>query len=163
MRELLLIICLALTPAAFAVMSGGWEPPAAEADDPDYAAGLDAFTRQDWPAVITHMEKALQRRPWNDNAQNLLGFAYRKLGDYDRAFEHYGQALDLNPYHRGALEYLGEAYLELDQPAKAQETLQRLGTVCERVDLPVASGACSEWEELNAAVRNYTAHTRSGD
>ena len=56
-------------------------------------------------------------RPWDAEAHNLAGHAYRKLGDYERALTLYDQALRLNPHHRGALEYLGEAYLELDRPA----------------------------------------------
>ena len=88
--------------------------------DDEYAQGKAAFEREDWPAVIEHMTRAIAERPWDDDAHNLMGFAYRKLGDYDQALEQYDRALALNPHHRGALEYLGEAYLEMDQPELAK-------------------------------------------
>lgn len=149
---------LVLAPPGLAVMGDDASPPAAaDASDPDYTAGVKAWRAEDWRGVIEHMSRVLERRPWNDNAQNLLGFAYRKLGDYPRALEHYQKALDLNPHHRGALEYLGEAYLELDRPAQAAEMLQRLETECRRV----ASAAedwmkdCEEWQDLRAAIEAY--------
>ena len=76
--------------------------------------------------MIEHMTRVIAQRPWHDDAHNLMGFAYRKLGDYDRALEAYDRALELNPHHRGALEYLGEAYLELDRPELAKDMLDRL-------------------------------------
>lgn len=104
MRELLLILCLALTPAAFALISSGWEAPIVEADDPDYAAGLDAFVQEDWQGVIRHMGKALTRRPENDNAQNLLAIAYQKLGHNEQAADHYGLLPGAHTRQHPALE-----------------------------------------------------------
>jgi tetratricopeptide (TPR) repeat protein len=120
----------------------------------DYAAGVEAFERSDWQGVIDNMGKVIARRPWDENAHNLLGYAYRKRGDYRRALEHYRQALDLNPHHRGALEYLGEAYVEMGCPERAHDLLDRLETECKRL---VASAAnwqenCQEWQELNTAI-----------
>lgn len=128
-------------------------PGPATADDP-YAAGVAAFEQEDWRAVLDHMAKALDARPWEDNAHNLMGFAYRKLGNYPAALDAYGKALLLNPYHRGALEYLGEAYLELDRPDDAQDTLNRLAEACRLVD---DTPSCEEWQELNEAYEAYLA------
>jgi tetratricopeptide (TPR) repeat protein len=137
-------------------------PPPAAADDP-YAAGVAAFEREDWQGVLEHMRAAAKLRPWQDNAYNLMGFAYRKLGDYPAALDAYGEALRLNPYNRGALEYLGEAYLELDRPDDAKATLDRLADACRllahgAVD-PLAT--CHEWQELSDAYRTYLAGDRS--
>ena len=93
--------------------------------------------RIDWQGVLEHMRQAVELRPWQDSAYNLMGFAYRKLGDYPAALDAYGKALRLNPYNRGALEYLGEAYLELDRPDDAKTTLDRLADACRR--LPISS------------------------
>jgi tetratricopeptide (TPR) repeat protein len=137
------------------------EPAPASADDP-YAAGVAAFEQQDWQGVLDQMSAALEARPWLDNAHNLMGFAYRKLGDYPAALEAYDKALTLNPYNRGALEYLGEAYLELDRPDDAKETLDRLADACRllahgAVD-PLAT--CAEWQELSEAYDSYVARDR---
>ena len=143
---------LVLTPTLFAAMSGS-EPPPVKPGDTDYAAGVAAFESEDWERVIEHMIKAIERRPWNDNAYNLAGFAYRKLGDYDRSLEHYHKALELNPHNRGALEYLGEAYLELGQPTQADNTLTRLAEECKRVVETLTD--CHEWQDLKTAVDGY--------
>jgi tetratricopeptide (TPR) repeat protein len=113
--------------------------------------------------VLDHMSAALEARPWLDNAHNLMGFAYRKLGDYPAALAAYDKALALNPYNRGALEYLGEAYLELDRPDDAKQTLDRLAGACRLlahggVD-PLAK--CQEFQELSEAYEAYLAEDQS--
>lgn len=146
---------------ALAVTSGGMSEQASPGDD-DYARGKAAFDREDWPEVIEHMTRVIAERPWHDDAHNLMGFAYRKLGDYDRALQAYDRALELNPHHRGALEYLGEAYLELDQPELAKQMLDRLAAECQQVAMraTAADGAqpgCEEWQELKEAYDSYIA------
>ena len=143
---------------AIAVTGGGNGAPSPPSAD-DYGKGKAAFDRGDWQGVIEHMTRAIEERPWHDDAHNLMGFAYRKLGDYDRALKAYDHALKLNPHHRGALEYLGEAYLELDQPQLAKETLDRLGVECKRIAADALNdgwqSGCEEWQELNEAYEAY--------
>jgi tetratricopeptide (TPR) repeat protein len=143
--------------SATAIMGGG-EPQQAPPSN-EYAQGKAAFEREDWQAVIDHMTRAIEERPWDDDAHNLMGFAYRKLGDYDRALEQYDRALALNPHHRGALEYLGEAYLELDRPERAKDMLNRLVVECQRINASATDGdwqaSCEEWQDLNEAYEAY--------
>jgi tetratricopeptide (TPR) repeat protein len=151
-----LLVALASAPA-IAVMSGGKSEQLPQSDDA-YASGKAAFEQGDWQGVIDHMTRALEERPWDDDAHNLMGFAYRKLGDYDRALEQYDRALALNPHHRGALEYLGEAYLELDRPELAKEMLDRLEVECKQIADASNDGwqsSCEEWQELSAAYDTY--------
>jgi tetratricopeptide (TPR) repeat protein len=151
---------VALAAPAAAVMSGG-ESRRAPSSDADYAAGTAAFERKDWPAVIEHLAKVIERRPWHDNAHSLMGFAYRKLGDYDRSLRFYSTALELNPHNRGALEYLGEAYLEMDRLAEAEAVLVRLEQECKRIAVGFSNGGwksgCEEWQDLKAAHDAYRA------
>jgi tetratricopeptide (TPR) repeat protein len=155
----LLAAILAAGPAG-AVMSGGGDtPPAAAAGSDEYAAGLAAFDHQDWQGVIDHMARVIEDRPWEDEAYNLSGFAYRKLGDYNQALKFYDQALKLNPHNRGALEYLGEAYLEMDRPKDAQAMLDRLNEECRRLAAN-SNGRppdCQEREDLEEALAVYRA------
>ena len=164
-------LCLGILLAASLALHAGradavtgfdTEPAPASTDDP-YDAGVAAFEQEDWQGVLDHMNEALEVRPWRDNAHNLMGFAYRKLGDYPAALEAYDKALTLNPYNRGALEYLGEAYLELDRPHDARATLDRLAEACRLlahggVD-PLAK--CDEWQELSEAYGIYMAKDKS--
>lgn len=143
---------------AFAVTGFDESPPAPDGAADDYGLGLTAHERGDWQAVIDHMAKVIEQRPWHADAYNLSGFAWRKLGDYERALVLYDKALELNPHHRGALEYLGEAYLELDRPEDAGALLQRLATECRRVaDSPDWQAECEEWQDLKAAYDAYQA------
>jgi tetratricopeptide (TPR) repeat protein len=157
-----LMLSLASAPA-IAVMSGGKSEQPPSTDD-HYAKGKAAFEQEDWQGVIDHMTRAIEERPWHDDAHNLMGFAYRKLGDYDRALVAYDRALALNPHHRGALEYLGEAYLELDRPELAKGLLDRLAAECQRIAVAASARSwqsdCEEWQDLNEA---YEAYVSTGD
>jgi hypothetical protein len=85
---LFIVLILIWFDAAYAVMSGSDEPPTRPGDS-DYSAGVAAFERADWQGVITHMEKAVTKRPWNDNAYNLMGSDFSVLQfrlDFMRVF-----------------------------------------------------------------------------
>lgn len=143
---------------ATAMMSSDKDARTLPADD-HYAKGRAAFDRKDWDKVIDHMTDAVRRKPWHDDAYSLLGFAYRKLGDFESSLSAYDKALKLNPHNRGALEYLGEAYLDLDEPEQTREILSRLALACERIAARFPDNdwrtGCEEWMHLSAA---YQAH-----
>jgi tetratricopeptide (TPR) repeat protein len=160
MQRLQLCLCFCLLMLAVALPTWGImsddESQRPLSDDTDYANGIAAFERADWQAVIDSMAKVVERRPWRDNAYNLMGFAYRKLGNYRSAIKHYHKALDLNPHNRGALEYLGETYLELHCVVQAHEVLSRLETACKRITADLTKDTwlsdCAEWQELKTAI-----------
>ena len=151
----LVLLLLSLALPALAVLSDS-EDTRPVPNDPDYAAGLAAVQRADWQGALDSMARVVARRPWDDDAYNLMGFASRKLGDYRQALAYYHKALDLNPHHRGALEYLGETYLEMRCVARAREVLARLETACKRIAGNTArdgwQAGCQEWTELHAAI-----------
>ena len=149
------LCALLLAAAAHAVLSGSDEPPPTASTQPDYDAGMEAFQYKDWRGVIDAMNRAIQRRPWHDDAYNAMGYAHRQLGNYPAALAAYRKALALNPHHRGALEYLGEAYLLMGCAAKAQATLDTLAMACQRVaneDSKPWRETCDEWKALKAAI-----------
>jgi tetratricopeptide (TPR) repeat protein len=165
LRQAALLVVLSGHAGPAGAVAGFDAEPAPAPSNDAYAAGVAAFEQEDWQGVLDHMSQALEARPWQDNAHNLMGFAYRKLGDYPAALDAYGRALTLNPYNRGALEYLGEAYLELDRPADARATLDRLAEACRRIAHgaidPLA--ACAEWQELSDAYEAYLANVPSAE
>jgi len=128
--------------------------PEAAASDPDYAAGKQAFDRQDFPEAARRFKQAALRDPDNADLQNYLGYSYRKLGQLDAAFEHYRRALELNPRHRGAHEYAGEAYLLVGDLARAEEHLAALRRICL---LP-----CEELGDLEREISAYRKRTGAG-
>ena len=96
----------------------------------------------------------VRREGGNADAHNLLGFSYRKSGDFERALRHYGIALGIDPGHKGAHEYIGEAYLETGDLAAAEEHLRALAGLC--------PSGCEELADLERAVRAYKRKHRTG-
>lgn len=149
---------LAGAPPAMAVFTGEMSTRA-PSGDADYAAGVAAFEAEDWPGVVEAMKAVVARRPHHDNAWTRLGYAHRKMGDYERSLDAYGRALSLNPRNRSALEYLGEAYLELGRVREAKILLGRLAAECRTVTMGFTDGdftnGCEEHAELAAAIEAH--------
>jgi Flp pilus assembly protein TadD len=119
-----------------------------DSSDPGFVEGKKAVEAQDWNKAIELLTKAVQADPNNADAQNFLGYAYRKKGAYAASFEHYEAALKLNPKHKHAHEYIGEAYLLTDNLPKAEQHLAELQKICTPIP-------CEEYKELKRAVDTY--------
>jgi tetratricopeptide (TPR) repeat protein len=142
---LVLTACLAL-PMAHADGNSAPAPVSVPAD-PDVEAGKAAIRAQNWKGAIDSFTKVAARDARDADAQNWLGFAYRKLGSLDLAFKYYNEALRLEPRHRGAHEYIGEAYLMKDDLGKAKEHLAALDRIC--------FFGCEEYTDLKKAIAEY--------
>jgi hypothetical protein len=123
------------------------ETPDWAALDPDFAAGKRAIGAGDWEGAIKALTNAALRDARNADIQNYLGYAYRRLRQFDPAMKHYQQALTLNPRHRSAHEHLGEAHLAQGDLAKAKEHLAALEQICL---IP-----CDEYDDLQRAIAEY--------
>ena len=119
------------------------------------ASGRAAIKSSDWKKAISELSAAVKEQPGNADAHNLLAFSFRKQAtpDLPKAFEHYNTALKLNPNHKGAHEYIGEAYLMDGKPAKAEEHLARLKTIC-------GGSACEEHDDLAKSLAAYKAKSK---
>ena|SRR5262245_22948780 len=131
----------------FAVDRGRDEPETKKS--PSLAAGRKAVDAKDFTAAVQHLTKAEAETPKDADVQNLLGYSYRHLGEYDKALQHYRVALQIEPRHRGALEYLGELYLKMDQPGEAEKQLSTLSRTC--------LFGCEEYTDLKKAIEEYKA------
>ncbi len=152
MRKLLisvfaLLAGLASVPTLHAAGADSDPAPNARPADPDYESGKKAVEAGNWKTALDSFERVASRDPNNADAQNYLGYAWRKSGNLDLAFKHYNEALRLNPRHKGAHEYIGEAYLMVKNLAKAEEHLARLDKLC--------FFPCEEYSELKKAVEEY--------
>jgi tetratricopeptide (TPR) repeat protein len=116
-------------------------------DSPWGPASRKAIADQDWSGAINLLLRDVTAKTATADTHNYLGFAYRGLKQYDKAFEHYAIALKINPEHRGAHEYLGETYLAVENLAKAKEHLAALDRIC--------FFGCEEFDDLKAAVAAY--------
>ncbi len=97
--------------------------------------------------AINLLNDFIQKIDNNANAYNWLGFSYRQLGQYNKAFDPYNKALAIDKKHLGANEYLGELYLKVDKPKKAKKYLKKLSKYCKK--------QCEEYLELKEKIESY--------
>ena len=76
--------------------------------------------------ALDNLIKADKVDPNNADILNLLGFSYRKTGDFIMAEIYYKQGLEINPTHKGINEYLGELYVQTGRSDLANERLKVL-------------------------------------
>jgi|tagenome__1003787_1003787.scaffolds.fasta_scaffold20806730_2 Flp pilus assembly protein TadD len=119
-----------------------------ESLDPNYLEGKKALESQDWKKAIDLLSRAVQAVPNDSNTHNLLGYAYRKTGNFDASFMQYKEALKLDPTNKHAHEYIGEAYLLTGNVETAEQHLADLQKICSPIP-------CEEYKELKLAVEAY--------
>ncbi len=139
------VLAISFATVAWAAGTTSSSPTRSVADRLDKAeSAIDARNYQD---AIPILEDVVETDPENASAYNLLGFAFRNLGDYGKSETYYDQALVIDPKHKGANEYLGELYLKLGQLEKAEAQLARLDDIC--------TFGCEEYDDLKAAIETY--------
>lgn len=110
---------------------------------PDLTAARAKIKAKDFGGAIVDLKK-ISETVQHADVYNLLGFSFRKSGDYKTASTYYAKALDFDANHKGALEYQGELFVEAGQLDKARQNLARLSTLCPQ--------GCEEREDLTLAI-----------
>jgi tetratricopeptide (TPR) repeat protein len=95
--------------------------------------------------ALERCEKAVALDERYHEAWNLLGYAARKLGDYDRAFKAYERCLAVKADYAPAREYLGEAWLEKGDLKKARDQLVWLERLGATEEFKTLKAACDAW------------------
>ena len=116
-------------------------------DDPKFLAGYrTAYTtiydRGDYTTAIEQL-KALGHDDRADVA-NLIGYSYRKLGDYKLSQVWYERALKADPNHVLTWQYYGLWQIEQGNRDQAQYHLSRIAAIC--------GTDCEEYRSLAAAL-----------
>jgi len=71
-------------------------------------AAINELKQQNFPAAIKLLERATEANPNDDRGYALLGYAYEKNGDRDKAIAAYKEAVQLNPNDKRTQEALQE-------------------------------------------------------
>jgi tetratricopeptide (TPR) repeat protein len=100
------------------------------------------YNRNDYASAIEQL-KALGHDDRADVA-NLIGYSYRKLGDYKVSQIWYERALKADPNHVRTWQYYGLWQLEQGNRDQAQYHLNRIGQLC--------GTDCAEYRSLAAAL-----------
>ena len=116
-------------------------------DDPAFARGYrDAYAtiydRNDYADAIVQL-KALGHDD-HPNVANLIGYSYRKLGDYKLSQVWYERALRADPDHVLTWQYYGLWQIEQGNRDQAQYHLSRIAAIC--------GTDCAEYRSLAEAL-----------
>jgi hypothetical protein len=116
-------------------------------DDPAFAQDYRAayatiYDRNDYAAAIEQL-KALGHDD-HPNVANLIGYSYRKLGDYKLSQVWYERALKADPNHVLTWQYYGLWQIEQGNRDSAQYHLSRIAAIC--------GTDCEEYRSLAAAL-----------
>lgn len=116
-------------------------------DDPAFAQGYRAayatiYERNDYQTAIEQLT-ALGHDD-NPNVANLIGYSYRKLGDYNLSQVWYERALKSDPNHVLTWNYYGLWQIERGNREQAEYHLRRIGEIC--------GTDCYEYRSLAAAL-----------
>ena len=116
-------------------------------DDPSFAQGYRAayatiYDRNDYAAAIEQL-KSLGHDD-HPNVANLIGYSYRKLGDYKLSQVWYERALKADPNHVLTWQYYGLWQIEQGNREQAQYHLSRIAAIC--------GTDCEEYRSLAAAL-----------
>jgi len=120
-------------------------------DDPKFLEGYRAayatiYDRHDYASAIEQL-KALGQDDRADVA-NLIGYSYRKLGDYRVSQVWYERALQADPNHVRTWQYYGLWQLEQGNREQAQYHLSRIQQIC--------GSECAEYKSLALALNQPT-------
>ena len=116
-------------------------------DDPAFvqvyrAAYATIYDRNEFAEAIAQL-KALGHDD-HPNVANLIGYSYRKLGDYKLAQTWYERALKADPNHVLTWQYYGLWQIEQGNRDQAQYHLSRIAAIC--------GSDCAEYRSLAAAL-----------
>jgi tetratricopeptide (TPR) repeat protein len=116
-------------------------------DDTTFGQGYRAayatiYDRNDYAAAIEQL-KALGHDE-HPNVANLIGYSYRKLGDYKLSQAWYERALKADPNHVLTWQYYGLWQIEQGNRDQAQYHLSRIAAIC--------GTDCAEYRSLAAAL-----------
>jgi tetratricopeptide (TPR) repeat protein len=158
------LVAAPLVTPAFAAGGDNPSPPASSTtkdkkkndksssiDDPKFIEGYRAayatiYDRNDYAAAIEQL-KALGHEDRADVA-NLIGYSYRKLGDYKVSQIYYERALQADPNHVRTWQYYGLWQLEQGNRDQAQYHLNKIGQIC--------GTDCAEYRSLASALEKPT-------
>ena len=99
-----------------------------------FAVGVEQMGRGELPAAVETFSQVIQRQPDFAEGWNKRATAYFLLGDYRRSLADCDAVVARNPYHWGALSGYGMIYMQLDEPARAIDYLERALAVNPNLD-----------------------------
>jgi tetratricopeptide (TPR) repeat protein len=111
-----------------------WSRSGHEDIDRLFAVGVEQMGRRQLDAAVETFSRIIERRPDFAEGWNKRATAYFLLGDYRRSLADCDEVMARNPYHWGALSGYGMIYMQLDQPGRAVDYLEKALAVNPNLD-----------------------------
>ena len=149
---LIIIFSLSIISSSFGAASGGSDNGSSNYDKGASLIkrakkleekGKDEKAKKRYEKALKYLSKANEKNPNDADTLNYLGFALRKLGNFEEAEKYYLEGLVIKPDHVGINEYLGELYIITNRIELAKQKLEVLKT-CN----------CEEYDELKELIDN---------
>ena len=112
--------------------------------DRTYVDAVALINEGNYAPAIAMLQAALWNAGPHPDLLTYLGYANRKLGNFETAAMWYRTALAVAPNHRGAIEYYGELKLQRGDRAGALAHLARLERIC--------GFGCKQADELRSQI-----------
>ena len=113
-------------------------------------AKLQKKATEEFEKALKDFKRAADLDPRLYQAYNGMGYATRKLGDYNTALEYYDRALTMAPGFPEATEYRAEAYLALNRVDDAKKAYLEL-LASDRKQAGILMTAMKAWVEKRRA------------
>jgi tetratricopeptide (TPR) repeat protein len=111
-----------------------WSRSGDETVDRLFAVGVEQMAQRQLEAAAETFSRIIQRRPEFAEGWNKRATVYFLLGDYRRSLADCDEVMARNPYHWGALSGYGMIYMQLDQPGRAIDYLEKALVVNPNLD-----------------------------
>ena len=101
-----------------------------DASNPKMQEILELIDQEDFHSALKMLMVIYEDDKNNSNIQTLIGFTYRKLGDYDTSIEFYKKAIINDPVNINAHHYIALSYIGIGEKKLATEHLDELIRIC---------------------------------
>ena len=149
---LIIIFSLSIISSSFGAASGGSDNGSSNYDKGASLIkrakkleekGKDEKAKKRYEKALKYLSKSNEKNPNDPDTLNYLGFALRKLGNFEEAEKYYLEGLAIKADHNGINEYLGELYIQTNRIELAIQRLEVL-RACN----------CEEYDELKELIDN---------
>lgn len=115
----------------------------------EYRAARELILAGQYQAGIRAMHAIGQDQ--HPDVANYIGYAYRKLGDYDNAKVWYEAALKADPNHIRTWSYYGMWHMEQGNRLKALDNLKQVAMLC-------GNTSCTEYQQLKDVIEGKASY-----
>jgi tetratricopeptide (TPR) repeat protein len=99
-----------------------------------FAIGVEQMSQRQLGVAVETFTRVIERRPDFAEGWNKRATVYFMLGDHQRSLADCDEVMARNPFHWGALSGYGMIYMQLDQPARAIDYLEKALAVNPNLD-----------------------------